>query len=320
MSPEKKRRQPKIAWRELGKAGTGDGGRGTGEPVVDVAPVIPPVVAGPVEEKLPVAEPPVAKPPVATPPAASAISLAAALNAAAPVRDERPVPGHPSPVPAVPSPLSDPEAEVHRILARLATYQPVPRRAAVAVVEEEPAAIDPRAVRRGPSLADEEELAPAVTPAMLRDAARARKGRAELLLFRAGREIFALPLGAVEEAIESPVIASLPEMPGAMLGVFRLRERLVPTYSPAGALGVTLATPVGAALLARSGERRIALAVDDVEDVMELDLSTLRDPPVVDEIDGILLGVARFGRELVAVVDPEALISACIGGRTLETT
>jgi chemotaxis signal transduction protein len=104
-----------------------------------------------------------------------------------------------------------------------------------------------------------------------------------------------------------------------MLGVFQLRERLVPTYSPGPALGVVLAEPAGAALLVRSGERRLALAADDVEDVMELDLSTLREPPVVEDTDGILLGVARFARELVGVLDADALIVACLGGRTVET-
>ena len=166
---------------------------------------------------------------------------------------------------------------------------------------------------------DEEET-PLVQPAALRDAARARRGRVELLLFRAGGELFALPLAAVEEAIEAPALHPLPEMPAAMVGVFRLRERLVPTYSPAAALGVHVALPVAAALLARAGERRLALAVDEVEDVMELDLASLREPPVVEDTDGILLGVARFGRDLVGVLEADALIVACLGGRTVETS
>lgn len=215
-------------------------------------------------------------------------------------------------------PAATPEAEVQRILARLATYAPVARAAtaaAPAAVGDAPAL----AARRGPVMLDEDE-APLVAPAGLRDAARARRGRAELLLFRAGGELFALPLAAVEEAIEAPAIHTLPEMPTAMLGVFNLRERLVPTYSPGPSLGVGLAEPAGAALLVRSGERRVALAADDIEDVMELDLSTLRDPPVVEDTDGILLGVARFGRDLVGILDADALISACLGGRNVENS
>lgn len=301
MSDEKKRKQPKIAWRALGKPEA-------------------PAAAEADTPKQPEVAREVAAPPA---PAASPLAIAAALNAA-PVAEVRPA----TPEPRVPAPeihadldtpLADPEQEVHRILARLASVQPgAPRRAVVepVVVEAEPMALR----RRGPSLPDEVELAPAIRPHELREAARTRKGRVELLLFRVGVELFALPLGAVEEAIESPEIASLPEMPAAMLGVFRLRGRLVPIYTPGTTLGVPLRAEAGAALMTRSGDRRLALAVDDVEDVMELELATLREPPVMDDADGILLGVVRRERELVSVLDAEALIAACIGGRTLETT
>jgi chemotaxis signal transduction protein len=233
-----------------------------------------------------------------------------AVPAAAVREESAPVP------PAAPPIVADGrEAEVHRILDKLATHLPSPRTAPASAPATEPVpGVAP--TTRGPVV--EDDVVPFVAPSELRDAARARHGRAELLLFRAGGELFALPLGAVEEAIEGPEISALPEMPAAMLGVFRLRERLVPTYSPADALGVALRLPAGAALLVRSGERRIALAADDVEDVMELDLATLREPPVLEDGDGILLGVARFARDLVGVLDADALIAACLGGRTVE--
>jgi purine-binding chemotaxis protein CheW len=151
-----------------------------------------------------------------------------------------------------------------------------------------------------------------------RERVRARVGRAELLLFRVGRELFATPLAAVEEAVELEEIRAIPEMPASMLGVTDLRGRMIPIYSPARTLGVDLGAAPAAALVVRSGERRVALAVDDVEDVLDADLTTLREAPGSDDADGVLAGVVRHGRMLVAVLDGEALVAACLSERVPE--
>ena len=152
-----------------------------------------------------------------------------------------------------------------------------------------------------------------------RERVRARAGRAELLLFRIGRELFATALSAVEEAVELTEIRPIPEMSREMLGVFDLRGRMIPIYTPGITLGVPLAESPRAALVVRSGDRRMALAVDDVEDVLDADLATVRPAPGIDDGDGVLLGVVRQGRSLVAVLDGEALVNACLSDRVPET-
>lgn len=165
-------------------------------------------------------------------------------------------------------------------------------------------------------------LEPAVDDALqampFRERARARVGRAELLLFRVGRELFATPLAAIEEAVELEEVRPIPEMPASMLGVTDLRGRMIPIYSPARSLGVELGAAPAAALVVRAGERRVALAVDDVEDVLDTDLTQLRDAPGGDDADGVLIGVARQGRRLVAVLDGDALVAACLSERVPE--
>ena len=153
----------------------------------------------------------------------------------------------------------------------------------------------------------------------LRERVRSAEGVADLLMFRIGPEIFATELGAVEEAVSLPEIHHLPEMPAAMLGAFNLRGRLTPVYSPAHVIGVPLAGAAQAALLVSANGRRLGLAVDDVEDVFQVDLSSIREAPGIDAADGILLGVAHYGQELVAVLDAEALVAACLTGNVMET-
>jgi chemotaxis signal transduction protein len=144
----------------------------------------------------------------------------------------------------------------------------------------------------------------------LRDRARGRAGVVELLMFRIGTERFAVELSSVEEAIDLPDVHHVPEMPPAMVGVITVRGALTPVFTPDDALGVRVEHR-SAALIFRSPRGRFALAIDDVDDVMTLDLAQLRDAPGVDGSDPVVLGVARSDASIVALVDAEALIEAC---------
>ena len=153
-----------------------------------------------------------------------------------------------------------------------------------------------------------------------RERVRSRFGVEEVLTFHVGRERFATALAAIEEAVEQPDVYRVPEMPETMLGVFSLRGRLIPVCSPVRALGVALSTSITTVLLMRAGTRRVGIAVDDVDDVITLDLSTVRAAPGVEDSDGVLLGVVRQGNELIAIVDPDAIVAACLTGQVMETT
>ena len=161
-------------------------------------------------------------------------------------------------------------------------------------------------------------LAPPPAGSSLRDRARSRAGRVELLIFRVAREWFGVELAAVEEAIDLPVIRHVPEMPAAMLGVITVRGTLTSVYSPAAALGVTLETG-GSALVFRRARGRLGLAVDDVDDVHSLDLAHLHDAPALDSMDGLILGVLRHRDGLLALIDADTLITACQALPVMET-
>ena len=189
---------------------------------------------------------------------------------------------------------------------------------APATVEDYATALARRlAAMAPPEIEEDEQLFADARP--LRERLHAGEGIADLLMFRIGSEIFATELGAVEEAVSLPEIHHLPEMPAAMLGAFNLRGRLTPVYSPAHVIGVPLAGAAQAALLVSANGRRLGLAVDDVEDVFQVDLASIREAPGIDDADGILLGVAHHGQELVAVLDAEALVAACLTGHVMET-
>lgn len=144
----------------------------------------------------------------------------------------------------------------------------------------------------------------------LRDRGRLRRGAVELLIFRAGGELFGVELCEVEEAMDVPELHGLPEMPFAMRGVFTLRGTTVSVFDAAGILGVR-ERPPGAVLVFAQQDHRVALAIDDVDDVMTLDLRTLRESPGAELNDGLLLGVARRGPDLIGILDADAVVAVC---------
>jgi purine-binding chemotaxis protein CheW len=183
---------------------------------------------------------------------------------------------------------------------------PLPEATAIETVSEPPV----------PTFAIEALAGPPRRP--LREAIAARDGLSDTLVFRVGAERFAIDLAAVEEAIELPSVHHLPEMPDHLLGVFELRARLVPIYSPERVLRVALGSDAAAVLVLRANDRRLGLAVDDVDDVLTIDGAAVRRAPIPDNDDNVLLGVIRRGADLLALIDAESLALACLADQLTE--
>lgn len=145
----------------------------------------------------------------------------------------------------------------------------------------------------------------------VRDLRARGEGAVELLLFRLGTELFAFDLVAAEEVVELEAVHGVPDAPPSMLGVLDLRGRLVPVYTPSAALRAPRQAEGGVMLLMRAGDRRIGVAVDDVEDVVELSHPMLRPPPALEADGGLVVGVAFVGDALVTILDAPTLVAAC---------
>jgi chemotaxis signal transduction protein len=149
----------------------------------------------------------------------------------------------------------------------------------------------------------------------LRERARAREGRAELLLFRVAAEYFATELTLSEEAIELSLhpVHPVPGRLASRLGVVNVRETLLPLYTPAAVLGMQAPEAPAMAIVFPTSSGSVAIAVDEVEDVFSADLAELRDAPGQSRTVGAVLGALHHEGRLVAIVDADALIMACRG-------
>lgn len=167
-----------------------------------------------------------------------------------------------------------------------------------------------------------------------RERVRARSGSAELLAFRAGGERFAFDVRALDQAVDTPPLEAAPlaraggaraahspagiaanahpaaGMDEVFRGIARLDSRSIPVFDTARLLGATGATTGAQLLVMRSGARRIGLLADDVDDVVTIDLATIRPSPI-DAGDELLLGVTWDGEEVTGILDARALIASC---------
>jgi purine-binding chemotaxis protein CheW len=152
---------------------------------------------------------------------------------------------------------------------------------------------------------------PAASVAPFRERVASRDGRAELLVFRVGAELFATELRAVEEAVEGVDARPIPDAPPAMLGIFSFRDRTLPMYALGRVLSVAAGGVGDMTLVMRPSTTRIALAVDAVDDVFDVALDAVRPVPNAD-VDGMVLGVVWRGSELVTLLDADVVVDACL--------
>jgi chemotaxis signal transduction protein len=131
------------------------------------------------------------------------------------------------------------------------------------------------------------------------------------LLFMVGGERFAVPLVEVIEAIDAPVLHRLSELARGTMGVMAVRGALIGVHDPGPVLGCASAT-AGCALVVARGGLRLALAVDDVLDVLPLHPRDLRAAPGSELPDGILVGAVSTPTGYAAVIDLPALLAACV--------
>jgi purine-binding chemotaxis protein CheW len=103
----------------------------------------------------------------------------------------------------------------------------------------------------------------------------------KLLLFRSGGQVFALEAGAVLEILPATPPTRIPGAPAAVRGLVNVRGMLVTVVDAARAIGLApgLQTAGGSLVLVEQRSRPVALAVDEV-----LDLVTVNDTALDDRV------------------------------------
>ena len=110
----------------------------------------------------------------------------------------------------------------------------------------------------------------------------AEGSRLRLLLWRAGATRCAAPIERLREVLPALPLTVLPGAPAAVLGVANVRGTLVTVVDCRRILGESDRAVPDATVLVDLGGKAVGLAVDSVEDLVEVDETDLA-PPVAGE-------------------------------------
>lgn len=129
------------------------------------------------------------------------------------------------------------------------------------------------------------------------------------VLFRIGAQLAAIPIGHVVEIMRTLPIDALADLPRGVLGVSRIRGEVVPVVDGSIVLNGAPGERRAKLILLRAGDRRVALAVDEVEGVHVLSREQRRALPPLLGDGKHAREIAVHDRALVPVLDDVRLVS-----------
>ena len=134
---------------------------------------------------------------------------------------------------------------------------------------------------------------------------------AQVLVFSLERQQFALPLVAARRVVRSVQVTPVPNAPDILSGVIDVHGEIIPVLDIRGRLGqprraVALTDQF---LIARMGERAVALVIDQAEGLAQVDQDSVSPCPEGSWFDGFQ-GVAQLEGGLVLIHDPDKFLSS----------
>ncbi len=160
------------------------------------------------------------------------------------------------------------------------------------------------------------EKAAADVPAEGREAAEGSPVGASdierIVVFFVDGQRYGLPVDRIQEIHHFVAVRSVPDPAEAVVGMVDLRGTVIPVLDARLLLGLPfqlydLQTPM---IICRAHGGFVALVVDAVEDVLDVDADTIQPPSRIHALASRALGVIRAMDDLVIVLDVDATIPA----------
>lgn len=132
-----------------------------------------------------------------------------------------------------------------------------------------------------------------------------------LLVFHLDAQRYALPIDSVERILRAVEVTPLPGAPAIVIGAINVQGSVLPVLSIRRRFGLTQREirPSDQFVLARAAGRRVALVIDDVQEVIEHTNGATVDPAQITSGVGQFRGVLRLEDGLVLIYDLEQLLA-----------
>lgn len=134
----------------------------------------------------------------------------------------------------------------------------------------------------------------------------------KVLLARLGKDLYALPIAAIEEVLPALPIEPVPQCPDFVRGVIFVRGHLIPVLDAAACLGCEKhQRPDEPNIVClRVGQRLVGVEFDEVLDLIDLVRGEVLPSDAISAREGFFTGVVEYDGRLVRLLDPEKLTTA----------
>lgn len=135
----------------------------------------------------------------------------------------------------------------------------------------------------------------------------------ELACFSLGNRLFAVDIMRIKEIILPQKLASLPRESDLLEGVINLRGELIPVMDMRNRFGMPKADEriLGRLLIVSLQGQMLALAVDDVQEVITVPVGEIKQAPDITEGIGMefVLGMCLSHEQMFMILDIDSLLT-----------
>ena len=137
----------------------------------------------------------------------------------------------------------------------------------------------------------------------------------KVLLVRLGKDLYAIPIAAIEEVLPALPIEAMPQCPDFVRGVAFVRGHLIPVLSAAERLGLEShqLADESAIVCLRVGNRLVGVEFDEALDLMDLAAAKSLPSAEIGARAGFFTAVVEHDGQLIRLLDPEKLSSTELG-------
>jgi purine-binding chemotaxis protein CheW len=127
----------------------------------------------------------------------------------------------------------------------------------------------------------------------------------QIVVFTLDEQLFALPLIAVTKVIHAIEIRHLPKAPEIISGIINVRGRIIPVVNIRKRLGMIVheIDPNDRLIIADTGKREVAILVDSVTCITDLDRGQLALAKNAEPFAENIIGVAKTEEGMILIYD-----------------
>jgi purine-binding chemotaxis protein CheW len=135
--------------------------------------------------------------------------------------------------------------------------------------------------------------------------------KTHFLIFTLDDQKFALPLSSVEKITRAAAIRPLPKASDVIMGVINVQGRILPVLNLRLRFGIP-SRPIALTdhlIITRTSTRTLALLVDSVQEIMEIDSRNVTDQATIMDRMDYVEGVLKTKDDMVLIHDLEHVLS-----------